>query len=85
MTITLPNPQLDKRIPMALVFAFLVQTAGALFWAGSAAERIDVLERNATRDQAAVEQVAVIEDQVAQMKQSLDRIEAKLDQQHVAP
>jgi hypothetical protein len=78
-------PSFDKRIPMALVFAFLVQTAGALFWAGSAAERIAVLERNATRDQAAIEQVAVIEDQVAQMKQSLDRIETKLDQQRTAP
>ena len=36
-----------KRIPAALVAAFLLQTAGALFWAGSAAERITVLENRA--------------------------------------
>ena len=41
-----------------------------------------MLERNATRDQAAIEQVAVLEDQVAQMKQTLDRIETKLDREH---
>jgi hypothetical protein len=82
MAEALPAPSFDKRIPMALVFAFLVQTAGALFWAGSAAERIAVLERNAARDQAAIEQVAVLEDQITQMKQTLDRIETKLDQQH---
>jgi hypothetical protein len=73
------QPPLDKRIPAALVAAFLLQTAGALFWAGSAAERISVLERTLSGDQAAIERVAVIEDQVANISQSLDRIETKLD------
>lgn len=78
ITERIPLP-LDKRIPAALVAAFLLQTAGALFWAGSAAERISVLERTVAQDQSAIEQVAVLEEQVAQMKQSLDRIEGKLD------
>ncbi|HEY2069822.1 MAG TPA: hypothetical protein VGG48_09735 [Rhizomicrobium sp.] len=69
----------DKRVPAALVAAFLLQTAGALFWAGSAAERISVLERDAVSDRAAVGQVAVLAEQVSDMKQSLDRIETKLD------
>jgi uncharacterized coiled-coil protein SlyX len=74
------QPMLDaKRIPAALVAAFLLQTAGALFWAGSAAERITVLERTVSGDQAAIEKVAVLEEQVGEMKQSLDRIETKLD------
>ena len=68
-----------KRIPAALVAAFLLQTAGALFWAGSAAERITVLERTVADDQATVDHVAVLEEQVSEMKQSLDRIETKLD------
>jgi hypothetical protein len=38
----------EKKIPAALVAAFLLQTAGALFWAGSAAERIAGLERACT-------------------------------------
>ena len=68
-----------KRIPAALVAAFLLQTAGALFWAGSAAERIAALERTVTADQAAIEQVAVVEEQVRAIKESVDRIETKLD------
>jgi hypothetical protein len=82
MTILTSNiqPILDaKRIPAALLAAFFVQTAGALFWAGSAAERITVLERTVSGDQAAIEKVAVLEEQAGEMKQSLDRIETKLD------
>ena len=74
------QPMLEtKRIPAALVAAFLLQTAGALFWAGSAAERITVLEGRVADNQSAIGQVAVLEEQVGEMKQSLDRIETKLD------
>lgn len=69
----------ERKMPAALVAAFLLQTAGALFWAGSAAERIADLERSRTADQAAVAKVAVIEEQVRGIKESLDRIESKLD------
>jgi hypothetical protein len=71
----------EKRIPAALVAAFLLQTAGALFWAGSAAERIAGLERIVATDQAAIEKVAVLEEQVKSIRESLDRIENKLDKQ----
>lgn len=69
----------EKRIPAALVAAFLFQTAGALFWAGSAAERIATLERTLASDLAAIEKVAVVEEQVRGIKDSVDRIELKLD------
>jgi hypothetical protein len=73
------QPALERKFPAALVAAFLLQTAGALFWAGSAADRLTVLERTLSRDQAAIERVAVLEEQVADMKKTLDRIENKLD------
>jgi hypothetical protein len=73
------QPVLDRRLPAALVAAFLLQTAGALFWAGSAAERISVLERDAAADQGAIERVAVLEEDMRAMKESLARIETKLD------
>lgn len=80
MTLTdIVQPALDKRLPAALVAAFLLQTAGALFWAGSAAERIATLERTLAADQAAIGRVAVLEDQIATIKETLDRIEGKLD------
>jgi len=72
-------PAQEKRFPAALVAAFLLQTAGALFWAGSAAERISVLERSAARDQAAIEHIAVMQEQIGEMKGTLARIEQKLD------
>jgi len=70
---------LDKKIPAALVAAFLLQTAGVLFWAGQAAERISVLERTAQDDRAAIARVAVLEADLGAMKQSLGRIETTLD------
>lgn len=73
------QPALEKRWPAALVAAFLLQTAGALFWAGSAAERIADLERTLANDQGAIQRVAVLEDQIAGIKDTLDRIENKLD------
>jgi hypothetical protein len=79
--VTIPELRMppDRRLPAALVAAFLLQTAGALFWAGSAAERIADLERTRATDQAAIEKVAVLEEQVRGIKESLDRIETKLD------
>jgi len=79
------QPLLDKRLPAALVAAFLLQTAGALFWAGQAAERITVLERTVVGDQDAIERVAVLEEQVRAMSKTLDRIENKLDRTRTQP
>jgi TolA-binding protein len=79
------QPGLDvKKIPAALVAAFLLQTAGALFWAGSAADRISTLERTVQSGQAAIAQVAVLEEQVREMKDQLSRIEGKLDRMQAA-
>ena len=80
MTLTeMVQPVLDRKLPAAFVAAFLLQTAGALFWAGSAAERISTLERSAATDQTAIARVAVLESQIATIRASLDRIEGKLD------
>lgn len=81
------QPVLDgRKIPAALVAAFLLQTAGALFWAGSAADRISVLERTVQGEQDAIARVAVLEEQVGEMKDQLGRIEGKLDRmQAVVP
>jgi TolA-binding protein len=80
------QPALDARkIPAALVVAFLLQTAGALFWAGSAADRISVLERTVQSEQSTIARVAVLEEQVRDMKEQLSRIEGKLDRMQAAP
>jgi len=75
------QPALEKKLPAAFVAAFLLQTAGALFWAGSAAERLNALERAAEDDRTAIERVAVLEEDMRTVKRSLDRIETKLDRE----
>jgi type II secretory pathway component PulM len=69
----------EKKFPAALVAAFLLQTAGALFWAGSAAERIATLERTVAADRASVAQVAVVAEQVRAIRDRVDRIKTKLE------
>ena len=49
--------------------AFLLQLAGALFWAG-AESRLDTLETTLAADQAAIQRVAVLEEQVKQINAS---------------
>jgi len=36
--------QIDKKIPVALIFTLLIQTAGFAFWMGQLSVRIDQLE-----------------------------------------
>ena len=71
--------RLDRRIPVALVFAFVLQTGGALFWAGSAAQRISEVERQTQANATAAERVVRLEEKVSAMHQQLSRIELKID------
>ncbi|MCE7997376.1 MAG: hypothetical protein HEP70_00815 [Rhodobiaceae bacterium] len=70
---------LDKRVPIALIVAILIQTAGALTWAGAASERINHLERQVINDDDMGERTARLEAQAAYMRATLTRIEDKLD------
>jgi uncharacterized coiled-coil protein SlyX len=79
------HPAVERKLPAALVAAFLLQTAGALFWAGSAAERIADLERTLAHDQVAIERVAVLEAQLSDIRATLGRIESKLDRKSDTP
>ncbi len=72
--------RLDRRISLAVVLTILLETAGALMWAGAAAERIDQLELSAGQSGLANERLARLEAQTVAMRAQLDRIEARLDQ-----
>lgn len=73
------KPALELRISVAVGAALLVQTAAALLWAGSAAERLDEVERRAQDAAELVERTARLEEQSRAIRASLDRIEGKLD------
>jgi len=72
---------LPGRITTAVGVTILIQTALALLWAGAAAERITHLERSLDQSAILLERTARLEEQVIAMRQSLVRIENKLDEQ----
>lgn len=71
--------KLDGRVTLAMLAALLVQAAGAIFWAGAAAERISALETSAANARPVAERLARLEAEVAAMRVQLDRIERKME------
>mgnify|MGYP000215187875 FL=1 len=69
----------DRTITFGLVLAVLVQTAGALLWAGAAEARLSSLEDLAAHEPAVAERLARLEEQMNGVRQSLGRIERRLD------
>lgn len=70
---------LDKRVPIALIVVILMQTAGALSWAGAATQRLAQVERQTQAQSSWAERTARLEEQSQHMRSSLQRIEEKLD------
>ena len=73
------NLRMDRTITLSLVVAVLVQTAGALLWAGAAEARLSQLEAQAAADLPVAERLARLEEQMIGARQSLTRIERRLD------
>ncbi|MFN3313099.1 MAG: hypothetical protein ACK46Q_06505 [Hyphomonas sp.] len=71
--------KLDSRVTLAMLAALLLQAAGAIFWAGAAAERITSLEASVANARPVAERLARLEAEVAAMRVQLDRIERKLE------
>ena len=70
---------LDRRVPIAVIVTLLLQSAAALVWAGSAAERLSTLETRAERIDEMVERTARLEERAKGVTAALERIEAKLE------
>lgn len=71
--------EIDRRVPLALLFGFLLQTGGVLFWAGAAAERIAAVERQTRANASVIERVVRLESEVMSQHEMLARIENKID------
>lgn len=69
---------IEKRITMALVLALILETTGALLWAGAAAQRINALEEKVEIARPLSERLARVETRLAIMRVQLDRIEARI-------
>lgn len=71
---------IDPRITLALILALLLETAGGLIWAGRAAARLDEVERAVALQPEVAERLARLEEQVADARRALARIERRLEQ-----
>lgn len=69
----------DRQVSLAVLVGLVVQTGGALLWAGGAAERIASIERRLDRQAGVNERLARLEAQADASRASLARIEALLD------
>ncbi|MEM9706873.1 MAG: hypothetical protein AAF850_12450 [Pseudomonadota bacterium] len=69
----------ELRVSIAIGAGFLLHTAFAFTWAGSAAERINQLERRVDAREALMDRTARLEEQVDAVRHTLLRIEAKID------
>ena len=87
---------LDKRVPVALIIAILLQTAGAIWWAANISSRVDHVERrtvsleDADRRMAdtavrVAETLAAIKTSQDDTRRALDRIERHIDGRRAAP
>lgn len=69
----------ELRVSVAVGAAVLIQTALALVWSGSAAERLAQLERKSDATAELLVRAARLEEQLAAMRAQLVRIETKVD------
>lgn len=73
--------KLDLTVTLSIIVAIFFQTAGALMWAGSAQARLAALETKAEQALPVSERLARLEEQMLMARQSLGRIEKRLDAQ----
>lgn len=71
--------ELRARIPTAVLIAIAIQTAAALLWAGGAAARIAALESQVEGQGPVAERLARLEEQVVATRESVERIERRME------
>jgi hypothetical protein len=71
--------RLDRQISAAVLVAVALQAAAALLWAGKASARIDDMQRRLEAQAPVAERLARLEAQAEASRQSLVRIEARLE------
>ena len=71
--------EIFRKVPVALIAALAVQTAGALVWAGGAAARISVLEDRVGEHGQVAERLARLEEQSKATRAAVERMELRLE------
>lgn len=78
---------LDKRVPLALILALLIQTSGMVWWAATIQaegralqDRVLVLEQQSINDRQIGERLARVEERLASQGEDISNIERYLRQ-----
>lgn len=75
----------DKKIPLALIIAILVQTGTAFWWASSVSEKVENLELWQKESKNVSTDIAVIKSQISDLRDILRRIESRVAQERNSP
>lgn len=67
---------LDKRIPIALIFAIAMQTSGIIWWGATTSERLNALERKVEFAAPQGDRLTRVEVNIEAIKDSLTEIKA---------
>lgn len=79
MSVPVNRWRLDRQVSAAVLVAVAIQAAAALLWAGKASARIDEMQRRLEAQAPVAERLARLEAQAEASRQSLIRIEARLE------
>ena len=71
--------QIDRHIPIAVILTLMFQTAGVVWWAATLEQRLNRVEQWQEKNDATRDRLTTIESQMDGIKESLERIEKKLD------
>jgi len=71
---------LDKRVPIAMIFAIIIQTGGAFWWAANISNRVEQLEDDREATKTAIKELTEVKVHLQYMQKSLESIERTLTQ-----
>ena len=70
---------LDKKVPISLIAAIMIQTVAIAWWGATLTERVDRLEEISSARQPLVERIARQEALMESVQDTTRRIETKVD------
>ncbi|PHR94322.1 MAG: hypothetical protein COA69_01635 [Robiginitomaculum sp.] len=73
--------KLERTVSFGVIATLALQSAGALMWGGAAEVRLQALEVSASTVLPVAERMVRLEEQMSMARQSLARIERRLDDQ----
>jgi len=71
--------QIDKKIPVALIFTLLLQTAGFAFWMGQLSVRIDQVESENLRYSTNSDRVTRLEVRIDNLTETVRNLSSKVN------